>query len=95
LTKEYLKLSFGIFTWKISVKNIKDCYFDELSLWRIGGAGIHFTLTNKRYRAMFNFLEHRRIVIVLKRKKGLVDEVAFSTKRPEEIKRLINSNKMI
>jgi hypothetical protein len=55
----------------------------------MGGAGIHFMVVGKRYRASFNFLEHPRVVIALKRKAGLVRDVSFSTRRPVDVLRLI------
>jgi hypothetical protein len=38
---------------------------------------------------MFNFLEHPRVLIALKVKKGLVRDIAFSTRQPGEVMRLI------
>jgi hypothetical protein len=89
LTPEILKLRFGLFTWTIATDNIERCFLDDVSLRRIGGAGIHFSPIHGRYRAMFNFLEHPRIVIMLKNKKGPVRDVAFSTQRPDEVLRFI------
>jgi hypothetical protein len=43
----------------------------------------------KRYRASFNFLEHSRVVIRLKSKVGLVQDVSFSTCQPNEIIQLM------
>lgn len=85
LTPETLQLHFGLFTWKIAVDNIDDCYPDETSLWRIGGAGIHFSPIKGRYRAMLNFLEHPRVVVALKQKQGPVRDLAFSTQQPEQV----------
>jgi hypothetical protein len=42
-----------------------------------------------KYRAYFNFLEYPRVVISLKKKKGLVREIAFSTKQSNEIMSII------
>ena len=89
LTPEVLKLRFGIFTWTIATDNVESCFLDEVSLRRIGGAGIHFSSFQGRYRALFNFLEYPRIVIMLKNKKGPVRDVAFSTQRPDEVLRFI------
>jgi Ca2+/Na+ antiporter len=89
LNEDHLQLKFGIFTWVIPLHNIESCFPDTNSLWRIGGAGIHFTSLGGRYRAMFNFLEHPRVVIALKVKKGLVRDIAFSTRQPDEVMRLI------
>jgi hypothetical protein len=69
--------------------NIEVCFPDTTSLWRIGGAGIHFTPLHGRYRAMFNFLAHPRLVVALKVKQGWVRDVAFSTRHPDEVLRLI------
>jgi hypothetical protein len=85
LDPESLLLQFGVFRWKVSRENIEDCYLDETSLWRIGGAGIHFSPIEGRYRAMFNFLEYPRLVIRLKERRGLVKDIAFSTRHPGEI----------
>jgi hypothetical protein len=77
LSKDALQLKFGIFTWIIPLHNIETCFPDATSLWRIGGEGIHFTPLGGRYRAMFNFLEHPRVVITLKTKRVLVRVIAF------------------
>jgi hypothetical protein len=91
LTSESLKLSFGIFTWTIPLNNVGAIQPDDdlPLLMKYGGAGIHFMFVRKRYRASFNFLEHPRVVIGLKRKAGLVRDVSFSTCQPNEIIRLM------
>jgi len=90
LTSESLKLTFGIFTWRVPLDNIEECRLDEIPLlMRMGGAGIHFMSIRKRYRASFNFLEYPRVVIAFKRKEGLVRDISFSTRRPDDVLRLI------
>ena len=90
LTSESLKLTFGIFTWTVPLNNVKECRLDDIPvLMRMGGAGIHFMIIRKRYRASFNFLEHPRVVIAFKRKVGLVRDISFSTRRPDDVLRLI------
>jgi hypothetical protein len=89
LTPTSLVLQFGLFTWTITMDNIESCYLDNTSLWRIGGAGIHFSWFNKKYRAMFNFLEYSRVIVVLRHKRGPVKEIAFSTQRPDQVLKLI------
>jgi hypothetical protein len=91
ITPETLQLTFGIFTWKIAVTNIESCYLDKTSLWRIGGAGIHFTWIKGKYRAFWNFLEYPRVAVMLKRKKGAVREIAFSTRHPGQVTEHIQS----
>ena len=90
LNKDVLQLKFGVFKWIIQTDNIESCCLDATSIWRIGGAGIHFTSLGGRYRAMFNFLEHPRVVIGLKVKQGLVRDIAFSTRHPAKVIQLIN-----
>ena len=90
LTAESLKLTFGVFTWTVPFDNVEECRLDDVpALMRMGGAGIHFMIIRKRYRASFNFLEHPRVVIVLKRKEGLVRDISFSTRRPDDVLRFI------
>ena len=84
-----LRLRFGLFKWVVALDNIESCYPDGTSLQRIGGAGIHFTSLGGRYRAMFNFLEYPRLVVALKERQGPVREIAFSTKHPDELMRLV------
>jgi len=91
ITSESLRLTFGIFTWTIAISNIKNCYIDEDTILRFGGAGIHFMWIKGKYRAFFNFLEFPRMVVTLKDKKGLVREIAFTTRHPEQVMRIIQS----
>lgn len=85
LSPDTVTLRFGIFTWKIAMANVDHSFLDETSLWRIGGAGIHFSPIKGRYRAMFNVLEYPRVVVALKKKHGLVRDIAFSTRQPEQV----------
>ncbi|MFN2172674.1 MAG: hypothetical protein ACK2UF_14705 [Candidatus Promineifilaceae bacterium] len=90
LTTKSLKLTFGIFTWTVPLDNIEACCLDEIPvLMRFGGAGVHFMLIRRRYRASFNFLEYPRVVIALKRKVGPVRDISFSTRHPDELLRYI------
>jgi hypothetical protein len=92
ITAEALKLTFGIFTWRVQVDNIAGCQRDEIPwLMRMGGAGIHYMFIRGRYRVSFNFLEYPRVVIALKRKAGLVQDVSFSTRRPGDVLRAIQT----
>ena len=93
ISSESLKLKFGIFTWTIPLDNIEGCRHDDdlPTLMKYGGAGIHFMMIRNRYRASFNFLEYPRVVIAFKKKAGLVRDISFSTRKPEDILRLIRS----
>ena len=90
LTSESLKLTFGIFTWNVPLDNVEECCLDDIPmLMRMGGAGIHFMMIRKRYRASFNFLEHPRVVVAFKKKRGPVCDISFSTRRPDDVLQLI------
>jgi hypothetical protein len=89
LTSQQLELKFGIFRWTVPLDQIEEVHLDELPpVMRLGGAGIHFMSVHNRYRASFNFLEHPRVVIALKKKMGPVRDISFSTRCPEDIIRL-------
>lgn len=86
LTSESLRLTFGIFTWTVPLDNIGEFRLDDLPvLMKLGGAGIHFMRIRRRYRVSFNFLEHPRVVIALKRRAGLVRDISFSTRHPDDV----------
>jgi Ca2+/Na+ antiporter len=90
LDPERLRLTFGIFTWVVPLDNVEESRIDDIpTVMRLGGAGIHFMIIHKRYRASFNFLEYPRIVIAFKRKAGPVRDISFSTRRPADVLRLI------
>lgn len=80
-----LDLTFGIFSWTIPWDTVGSCHLDGTSMWRVGGAGVHFTMIRRRYRVFLNFLEFPRVVLCLKRPRGLVRDIAFSTRRPDEV----------
>jgi hypothetical protein len=92
MTQETLSLKFGVIKWVVPIETIQKCYPDNTPLWRIGGAGIHFSMLQRRYRAMFNFLEYPRVVIELKEKRGLLRDIAFSTRHPGEVIRRIQAS---
>ena len=86
ITTQSLRLKFGIFSWTVALANIQECQHDDPPLlMKYGGAGIHFMLVRGRYRASFNFLEHARVVIALKKKAGPVADISFSTRHPDEV----------
>jgi hypothetical protein len=86
ISPQSLKLRFGVFTWAEQLDNIDSCALDKLPwLLEYGGAGIHFMTAYERYRASFNFLEYPRVVLKLKQKRGLVRDLSFSTRHPEQV----------
>jgi hypothetical protein len=93
ITPEALVLRFGILRWTVPLENVEDCRLDDVPLlMRWGGAGVHFMFVRKRYRVSFNFLEYPRVVVALKRKRGLVRDVSFSTQWPNDVLRHIRES---
>lgn len=96
LTADGLTLQFGLFSWRIPRDNIRAAGLDDdlPPLVEFGGAGIHFFTAHGIYRASFNFLEHPRVIVELKRPSGPVRALSFSTRYPaallREIERLID-----
>ena len=95
ISSDALMLRFGIFTWTVPHDNIAGCTLDDNlpKLTKYGGAGIHFFIFKKRYRVSFNFLEYSRVVVTFKKARGLVTELSFSTRQPDEIIRLVQQEK--
>ena len=91
ISNNEVRLAFGIFSWTVPFSDIEGIQSDDNlpALYKYGGAGVHFFLTGNRYRVSFNFLEYSRVAIRLKQKVGPVTDVSFSTRRPEEVIRLI------
>jgi Ca2+/Na+ antiporter len=90
ITREAVWLKFGLFSRMVAVENMADAQIDELpDILRYGGAGIHFFFARGRYRVSFNFLEHPRVVIALRVREGWVRDVSFSTRRAEQVSRIL------
>jgi hypothetical protein len=93
ITSQVLQLKFGVFSWTVPFENIAACRLDDLPKgMAMGGAGVHFMFIHRRYRASFNFLEYPRVVVGFRKKVGPVADLSFSTRRPEEIVRLVEEN---
>ncbi len=96
ISLDALTLRFGIFTWTVPFDNIANCALDDSlpKITKYGGAGIHFFVFEKKYRASFNFLEYPRVVVRFKKARGLVKELSFSTRQPDEIIQIIGQEKI-
>jgi hypothetical protein len=91
LNRKSIRLKFGIFSCSIPLDNIEAVRLDNISgFLKWGGAGIHFMFVGGRYRASFNFLQHPRILLSLKRKVGPVQDISFSSRHPVELIRSLN-----
>jgi len=88
-TLDALELEFGLLRWVVPWRSIEDWDLDDVSLWRIAGAGVHFTFIRGHYRVFLNFLEHARVVLNVTPRRGIVRAVAFSTSRPADVLALV------
>jgi hypothetical protein len=86
VTKDMLRLIFGLFNWRVRFDNIAGYKLDKISRFAYyGGAGIHFMWVKGRYRASFNFLEYPRVVVTFKNRIGPIRDLSFSTRNPDTL----------
>jgi hypothetical protein len=92
INSETLNLHFGLVGWKTNLSNVASVRHDDSPIWiKMGGAGVHFALVYRKYRAFFNFLEYPRVLITFRKKQGLVRELVFTTKKPDKVIEFIQS----
>ncbi|MDI9644498.1 MAG: hypothetical protein QFX35_04680 [Candidatus Verstraetearchaeota archaeon] len=96
-TLEGMSVGFGRIRTSFKWDQIEDCYIDTASAVRYGGFGIRGGKFEGKRRLVYNITGTPRIVLKLKTDahgKGYkYDEFVFSTKRPEELMRIIKSQK--
>lgn len=87
LSPTALTLSFGVFRVQVPRARIASAAPDDdiPAIFRYGGAGIHFYLLGRHYRASFNFLDHPRIVLAFQRPFGPFTDLSFSTRHPDQL----------
>lgn len=92
IDSKHVKLKFGIIPWKTRLDNIRDYQVDDSpAIIKYGGAGVHFAFVKGIYRAYYNFLEYPRVVVSFKEKQGLVQELVFTSRHPDQVLTEINS----
>ena len=92
ITPAHLKLKFGLVSWKTNLDNILESSLDDSpAIIKYGGAGVHFAFVKGVYRAFLNFLEYPRVLVSFKQKQGLVQELVFTTRRPDQVLNFLNS----
>lgn len=90
ITRQALRLQFGLVGWTTKLENIRSCQDDDPPLWiKYGGAGVHFAMVEGEYRAFFNFLEYPRVKVTFQDKQGWVEALSFSTRQPDQILELL------
>ncbi len=86
-TFEGISVGFGKIKTSFRWDQIEDCYLDAASSIRYGGFGIRGGRFNGKNRLVYNITGAPRLVLKVKGAK--YDEFVFSTKRPDELMRVI------
>ncbi|MEM2125951.1 MAG: hypothetical protein QXQ53_06100 [Candidatus Methanosuratincola sp.] len=86
-TFEGIAVGFGRIRTSFRWDQIEDCYLDAASSIRYGGFGIRGGRYNGKNRLVYNITGAPRLVLKVKGAK--YDEFVFSTKRPDELMRVI------
>uniref|UniRef100_A0A7C3EX09 Bacterial Pleckstrin homology domain-containing protein n=1 Tax=Candidatus Methanomethylicus mesodigestus TaxID=1867258 RepID=A0A7C3EX09_9CREN len=89
ITGDGVKVGFGRIIKRFPWDAISGCYQDDASAVRYGGYGIKGGKHKGKTRMVFNVTNAPRVVLVVKGAK--FDEFVFSTKRPDEVIRIITS----
>lgn len=89
ITGDGVKVGFGRIVKRFPWDAISGCYQDDASAIRYGGYGIKGGKYKGKTRMVFNITNAPRVVLVVKGSK--FDEFVFSTKRPDEVIRIITS----
>lgn len=87
ITPASVTVGYGIFKHTIPWDNIENCFLDESSAVKYGGSGIRIAKIGGKLRLVYSVIGGPRVVLSLK--EGKYQELAFSTKNPEEVTRII------
>ncbi|MEN3034745.1 MAG: hypothetical protein ABC537_00450 [Candidatus Methanosuratincola sp.] len=82
-----ISVAFGRIRTSFRWDQIEGCYLDKASSLRYGGFGIRGGRVDGKTRLVYNITGAPRLVLKVKGAK--YDEFAFSTKRPDELMRVI------
>lgn len=95
ITRQVLKLQFGVVGWTSDLENIRSCQEDDPPFWiKYGGAGVHFALVGGIYTAFYNFLEYPRVLVIFQTKQGLVQGISFTTRQPELVLEVLGQRRI-
>ncbi len=83
ITHHSITVGYGIIKKTIPWENIDDCYVDQTSTVKYGGAGIRVAKVKGKLVLVYNTIGTPRCVLSLK--EGRFQEFVFSTKNPEEV----------
>ena len=87
MTPSSISVGYGPLGQSISWDNVEDCFLDETSTARYGGAGVRVTRIDSNWRIIYNVIESPRVGLSLK--EGRFKEVVFSTRHPDDVMKTI------
>lgn len=87
MTPASISVGYGPLKQVILWQNIEDCFLDETSALRYGGAGVRVTKVEGKSRIVYSVVGGPRVVLSLK--EGRYKELAFSTRHPQEVMSVI------
>lgn len=87
MTPSSVSIGYGILKHTIPWTNIENCFLDEASVLRYGGAGIRIVKIEGKTRIVYSVVGGPRVVLALK--EGRYKEIAFSTAHPQEVMRFV------
>lgn len=91
IDSEDITAGYGIFKNTISWNKVEKTYLDEASTARYGGWGLRIGRVKGNWRIVYNVVSGPRVVV--SSKKGTFRELVFSTKKPEEIMKIIEEKR--
>ena len=89
MTKRHITVGFGAIRRTIPWDRVAEARRDERSLLSYGGAGWRLSWSRRRGGWIMAFVDPRSPRVVLELRGGRLRELVFSTRRPEEVRRLI------
>lgn len=87
MTPSSISVGFGPLKYVILWQNVEDCFLDETSELKYGGSGIRMTRVEGKSRIVYSIVGGPRVVLSLK--EGRYKELAFSTRHPQEVMKVI------
>ncbi|MGC1120118.1 MAG: hypothetical protein WBA22_03405 [Candidatus Methanofastidiosia archaeon] len=87
MTPASISVGYGPLGQNFNWDNVEDCFLDETSAAKYGGAGIRMARIGGNWRIIYNIIEGPRVVLSLR--EGRFKEVTFSTRHPQEVMKTI------
>ncbi|MBU7036898.1 MAG: hypothetical protein HXS52_03120 [Theionarchaea archaeon] len=83
MTPASIFVGFGPLGHNIAWDNVEDCFLDETSAARYGGAGVRTVRIGGHWRIIYNIVESSRVGLSLR--EGRFRDIVFSTRHPEDV----------